>query len=160
MSLHSFSYVSTKYTFLMSIIFRNALKRSCQKCHRHTSRSLGHCRRLLKFPNQSWLCWKNLAGIKSLSSWEGGTNGSKSKMPSRYVLVTSFVTTKFPLTEETFLIACVQESARDKNIDVTDVIQLDDYIPNQVETINKIARKTYQRTRGKVFLLFFSPNIV
>lgn len=42
-----------------------------------------------------------------------------------------------------------QDSARDKNIDVTDVIQLDDYIPAQVETINKIAEETYKRTRSK-----------
>ncbi|KZS07425.1 Guanylate cyclase [Daphnia magna] len=46
----------------------------------------------------------------------------------------------------------IKDSARDKNIDVTDVIQLDDYIPNQVETINKIARKTYQRTRVYLFI--------
>lgn len=42
-----------------------------------------------------------------------------------------------------------QDSARDKNIDVTDVIHLDDYIPAQVETINKIAEETYKRTRSK-----------
>ncbi|XP_046651148.1 guanylate cyclase 32E-like isoform X2 [Daphnia pulicaria] len=46
----------------------------------------------------------------------------------------------------------IKDSARDKNIDVTDVIHLDDYIPAQVETINKIARKTYQRTRVYLFI--------
>ena len=42
----------------------------------------------------------------------------------------------------------VMDLARIKNIDVTDVIQIDDYIPSQMETINKIALDTYKRTRG------------
>ncbi len=42
----------------------------------------------------------------------------------------------------------VMDLARIKNIDVTDVIQIDDYIPSQLETINKIALDTYKRTRG------------
>ena len=47
-----------------------------------------------------------------------------------------------------------QDSARERNIDVTEVIQLDDYIPAQVETINNIALQTYQRTRGDFFLSY------
>lgn len=74
-----------------------------------------------------------------------------------FYCTTSFATSQFQLTENKVNSSFIwlQDSARDKNIDVTDVIQLDDYIPNQVETINKIARKTYQRTRGKLFFYFY-----
>ena len=43
----------------------------------------------------------------------------------------------------------VKVSAKDKNIDVSEVIYLDDYAPAQVPTINKIARNSYQNTRSK-----------
>ncbi|EFX69540.1 hypothetical protein DAPPUDRAFT_62171 [Daphnia pulex] len=46
----------------------------------------------------------------------------------------------------------IQNSAREKNIDVTDVIYLDDYAPAQVTTINKIARNSYQQTRIYLFI--------
>jgi len=46
----------------------------------------------------------------------------------------------------------IKELAQGRDIDVTDVIQLDDYIPAQVETINRIAHDTYQRTRVYLFI--------
>lgn len=47
----------------------------------------------------------------------------------------------------------VQESRnKQRNVDVTDVIHLDDYIPARVETLNKIAVDTYQRTRGPIII--------
>jgi hypothetical protein len=42
-----------------------------------------------------------------------------------------------------------KNSAREKNIDVTDVIYLDDYAPAQVTAIKEIARNSYQQTRSK-----------
>lgn len=57
-----------------------------------------------------------------------------------------------------FRTVSIQESAVERKIDVTDVIHLDDYIPAQVETINKIARDTYQRTRSEFHIWFRLPH--
>ena len=55
------------------------------------------------------------------------------------------------LQSKIFVFTTTQDSARGKNIEVTDVIHLDDYIPAQVETINKIAQETYKHTRSEFY---------
>ena len=46
-----------------------------------------------------------------------------------------------------------------RNIQITDVIELDDYIPSKVDEIDQITRDTYQRTRGNIRSKFISNTL-